>query len=1061
MTNLSKKLLCVAAALFVLLAGAQAGYGQNITSGTLTGTVADAQKGVLPGATVIATHTPTGTVYEAVTEADGRFTMNSVRIGGPYTIKVTMSGFKDDVKGGIEVGLGEAREVSFTLGLATVTETVNVVAEAQVIDTSRAGTASNIAAQAIETLPTINRSLNDFARTSPYFNVTADSAGGAEQVSVAGRNNRYNNMSIDGAVNNDVFGLAATGTPGGQTGTQPVSLDAIQEIQLLVSPYDVRQGGFSGGGMNAVTKSGTNRFSGTAYYLGRNQGLIGTIPAPVTPANQNPADTKVGAFSDKQMGFSFGGPVVTNKAFFFTNLDWARKNTPTGYSADGSSGQQFSQPAYVQAVVDTAKNRYGYDPGPLGEFSKANNSNKFFARGDFNIAGKHQLTVRENYIDAVADIGTPSNFSYNFPSNFYHMTDRTYSTVGQVNSAFGRLFNELRVTYHHERNVRGGQPGDPLFPEVRVDLPDGNYVYMGTEYSSHANKLNQDILQVSDDITYVKGTHTFTFGTQNEFYKFYNLFIQYLYGGYRFSSNANFSAGLAQSFNHNYSNTSDPEQAAEFSVQQWGVYAGDKWRVKPNFTLTYGARLDLPRFPDTPRDNPVMAQFGYSTSTVPTATMFSPRVGFNWDLSGTTGKRRQIRGGIGQFVGRTPYVWMSNQYGNTGLDFTSLSVSYNAANRVPFVADPLNQPTTVTGGSTGRQTINVVDPDYKYPTVIRGNAAIDHDLGFFGLVGTAEFLFTKSLNEISYQNLNYIPSGATLPYGLVVTKKQDTTLNDVMLLSNTHEGKSWTMAFNLEKPFRNGYYFKASYLYGQSFSINDGTSSVARSNWSNNPYGIYTNTPTLERSNFDPGHRINFAATVQLPKTWKLSHTVSVFYNGITGRRYGLGFNSDMNGDGANNEMLWVPAASTDVVVYNGTWEQLDTYLANDAAASKYRGQLMPRNAARAPWQNQLDLQYALNVPTGGRTKVEITANIFNFLNLLNADWGWQYWGSFPMSRTISYGGLCTGTTGTANLGCTASDLGKMRYNLSTIASSTFQGTFNRDDLRSRWQAQFGARFRF
>ena len=464
MNILSRTLLWVAAIGLVMVGIAQPGYGQNLTTGTITGVVSDAQKGVLPGATVVATHLPTGTTYEAITQADGHFTMMAVRVGGPYTLKASMSGFRDAEQKDVNVGLGEARAIEFQLGIATVTETVNVVAEAQIIDTSRAGTASNIAAQAIETLPTINRSINDFARTSPYFNVTASSAGGEEAVSVAGRNNRYNNMSIDGAVNNDVFGLASTGTPGGQTGTQPVSLDAIQEIQLLVSPYDVRQGGFSGGGINAVTKSGTNQLHGTGYYLGRNQKFIGKIPAVTTPANPSPADTTVGPFADKQFGFSVGGPVLRNKTFFFANIDWARKDTPTGYSADGSSGQQFSTQSYVQQVLDIAKSKYGYDAGGLSEVSKPNNSNKVFGRVDFNLGSKHQLTVRENYVDALADIGSASSTSYKLPSNYYHMTDKNSVTVMQLNSSLGRMFNELRVSYQRERNVRGGMPGFGDFP---------------------------------------------------------------------------------------------------------------------------------------------------------------------------------------------------------------------------------------------------------------------------------------------------------------------------------------------------------------------------------------------------------------------------------------------------------------------------------------------------------------------------------------------------------------------------------------------------------------------
>jgi hypothetical protein len=1050
MNTLSKNILCLAAAVLVLLAGAQPGFGQNVTSGTITGVVTDAQKGVLPGATVIATHTPTGTTYEAVTQGDGHFTMMSVRVGGPYTIKATMAGFRDAEQTNIMVALGEARSLDFTMTLATVTETVNVVAEAQVIDTQRAGTASNIASQAIESLPTISRSINDFARTSPYFNVTASSAGYDDAVQVAGRNNRYNNMQIDGAVNNDVFGLAASGTPGGQTSTQPVSLDAIQEIQLLVSPYDVRQGGFSGGGINAVTKSGSNAFHGTAYYLGRNQKFIGTIPGIATNGNPNPADTKVGKFSDKQLGFSVGGPVMKNKAFFFANLDWARKTTPVGFSADGTSGQQFSQQSYVQQVIDVAKSKYNYDPGGLGEVSKANNSNKIFGRVDFNIGTRNQLTIRENYVDALADVGGGTQYSYTMPSNYYHMTDKMLSSVVQLNSSFGKMFNELRVTYQRERNLRGGQPGYPNFPQVQVNLPDGNSMYFGTEYSSHANALNQDIVQVSDDITLVKGTHTFSFGTQNEFYKFYNVFIQYLYGGYRFSSLANFQAGIAQSYTHNYSNDpSDPVQAARFSVQQVGFYAGDKWRVRPNFTLTYGVRIDKPHFSDTPHNNPLaITDFGYSTAVVPAPTMFSPRVGFNWDLSkGAANARSQIRGGLGLFTGRTPYVWLSNQYSNTGVDFTNLSVSYNATTvRVPFVADPNNQPTTVAGGATGRQTINVIDPNYKYPEVLRGNLAFDHDLPF-GMVGTAEFLFTRTLEDINYQNLNYIPSG-TLPDGMVTVKKLDSNLNDVLLLSNTKAGRTWTTAFSVERPFRHGFYFKASYLYGQSFTVNDGTSSVARSNWANNPYQIYTNYSELDRSSYDPGHRVNFAATFELPRTFNLTHRFSVFYNGMSGRRYSLGFYNDINGDGAYNELLFVPVSSSQVVVTNGTWDQLNAYLTADPAASKYAGQIMPRGAGRAPWMNQMDIQYSLNIPTGGKTKAEVTLNIFNFLNLLNKNWGWQYWASFPMTEPITYGGIDKTT-------------GLMIYNINNITASTWAGTFTRDDLRSRWQAQLGIRFRF
>jgi hypothetical protein len=1052
MHQINKTLLGIAVVCAVVF-GAQPAMAQNITTGTLSGSVMDAQKGVLPGATVVAVHQPTGTTYEAVTQADGRFTMLAVRVGGPYVVSAEMVGFRKQELSGVEVGLGESKVVDFTLGLATVQETVTVTAESPIIDTSRAGAAANVGSQALEALPTISRSLNDFARTSPYFNTNTDSATGGEMVSVAGRSNRYNNMQIDGAVNNDVFGLASTGTPGGQTGTQPVSLDAIQEVQLLVSPYDVRQGGFSGGGINAITKSGSNALHGGAYIYGRNQKWVGTIPSIITPAAPTATDTKVGAFKDKQYGLSLGGPIVKNKVFFFANADWARKTTPVGYSVDGSSGQSWGNKDTVQQVIDIAKSKYGYNAGGLGEFSTPNNSNKFFGRVDVNLSSRHQLTLRSNYVDALADIGSQSSLTYKLPTNFYHMTDKMLSNVGQLNSSFGRVFNELRLTYSRERNKRGGQPGVPDFPEVRVDMPDGTYVYFGSEYSSHANALDQDIVELTDDLTMVAGNHTLSVGTHNEFYKFYNLFIQYLYGGYRFNSVANFQAGIAQSYNHIFSNTSDPKEAARFPVRQFGFYAGDKWRARNNFTLTYGVRVDLPRFPDKPHANPLsVTDFGYATDNVPTPTMWSPRAGFNWDLS-SSGARRQIRGGLGIFTGRTPYVWLSNQFSNTGVDFTNLSVAYAATNTLPFVSDPNNQPIVVTGGTTGRQTINVIKPDYKYPEIFRGTFGFDHEFGFLGLIGTAEAVYSKAIKDIAYQNINYVPL-STLPDGRTTFKKFDSNLNDVMLLSNSTDGKSWSVSYKIERPFRKGFYVSASYLYGRAYARNDGTSSVARSNWTNNPAGLNTNDPPLTRSNYDPGSRLNFTATIPIPMFKGLRGTASFFYNGQQGRPYSLGFNGDANTDSiTSNDLLYVPSSSSDVVVYSSvatqtaTWDILNAFLEGSYAKDN-RGKILPRNGGRAPWFNQLDAHIAITVPTPLKSKIELTADMFNLLNFLNKDWGWQKFGAFGQNSLIGYGGIDAAT-------------GKMRYNLSTIMGTTYAGLFTRSDLRSRWQAQFGARLRF
>src|SRR3954471_9598030 len=790
MTLRTKAVWSLAVACCLALLCAQSATAQTVTTGNIAGMVTDAQGGLLPGATVVGVHTDTGTTYEAVRAVDGRYSILNVRVG-TYTINQNMSGFKDQKQEKVQVQLGGDQAADFKLQIASVSETVDVVASSPLVDTSRAGTASNIGSAVIESLPTIARSVYDFARTSPHFNVGATSATDDTSVSVAGRNNRYNNMQIDGAVSNDVFGLSTSGTPGGQTGTQPISLDAIQEVQLVVSSYDVRQGGFTGGGVNAITKSGSNALHGSAYYFGRSEKFIGKIPGLTTVANPNPADTKVGAFTDKQGGFSVGGPIVHSKAFYFGNYDAGRKNTPSGFSANGSSSVQWGTQSNVQQVIDVAKSKYGYDPGGVGEYSRPNNNDKLFLRTDFNLSPRHQLTYRLNYVDPTANIGSPSSTIYLTPDRFYSIEDKNLSNVWQLNSTLGKGFNEARVYYQRERNVRGNNQDFPRFPSVRVDFPDGTNVQLGTEFSSQANALNQDVVELTDDFTFLKGRHTFTVGTHNEFYKFWNLFIQGFNGDYRFSSIANFNAGIAGSYTHNFSNTSDPQEAASFGVRQFGLYAGDRWRMKDNFTLTYGIRFDKPSFPDTPLANPVpVADFGLHTDITPSPISWSPRVGFNWDLGGGKGTQRQVRGGIGLFSGRTPYVWLSNQYGNTGVQFTNLSVSFAAANSIPFVADPNNQPTTVTGGATGRQTINLVDPEYQYPEIIRGNLALDHELGIFGLVGTAELVFANNVEDIFYQNINYVPTGNTQPDGRTIYKKFDTNLNDVMYLSNSGKGSS-------------------------------------------------------------------------------------------------------------------------------------------------------------------------------------------------------------------------------------------------------------------------------
>lgn len=1049
MKLVAKATLCLSLALGAAVISARPAMAQTITTGTLSGSVVDPQGGVLPGASVVAVHTPTGTVYEAVTQTDGRFTLLNVRVGGPYTVTVKMPGFKDEAMKDINVALGEDRNVAVKLKLAGVTETVQVTAEAQMIDSTRAGAGSNISNAVKEVLPTITRSINDIVRLDARFNATPNSGGaggdGPAVVSVAGTTSRYNSLQIDGAANNDLFGLSgSSGTPGGAMESQPISLDAVQEIQLVVSPYDVRQGGFSGGGINAITKSGTNAFHGTAFAFGRDQKWVG----------KGFDNRAISNFSEKQGGATLGGRLIENKAFFFGSGEYYRRKRPVGVSI-GASGTQFTgSTAAVDQYLSILKNKWGYDIGadPKADFSRRTNNEKYFGRMDFNLATGHQLTLRHNYVNALTDIGSPSATFYKTPDNYYQFADKTNSSVAQLNSSFGRAFNELRVSYTRVRDIRGGQPFETKpFPLVSVDLAPGITIQSGRENFSTANELDQDVLEVTDSLTLVTGRHTLTIGSSNQFFKFRNLFIRDNFGSYVFSSLANFEAGLAQSFNYSFSATSNPQQASAFSVRGLSAYVGDQWRVRPNVTITMGARVDLPQFPDTPTANPLaVTNFGYRTDITPSSTLWSPRIGFNYDLHGDSSE--QIRGGVGIFAGRPPYVWLSNQYGNTGVDFTRIGASFNTNNKIPFFTDVNNQPKTVTGASAGSFTneIDVIDPDFKYPSVIRGNLAWDRKLPW-GLYGSAEFIWSLTQNDVKFSNLNYTQSVTVTGVGnRPFFVRKNTTFSDVILLSNSTEGSNWTASYEVRRPFRNGWFFTGSYSYNDSKSTSDSTSDQAASAWGNTSVPGDPNNAPLTRSTFAAGHRINASASyeVKLPKGTKA--VVSMYYSGQSGRPYTLAFGRDVNGDGrGTNDLLYIPGSATESFTYTGgSYNDLLMFVQADPCLKAYVGKIIPRNACRAPWTNTLDGKVAIQLPFR-KVKAEITLDAQNLINLFDNKGGLFRYASFNQIQVINP----VPTTVTATAPMTG-------YNLTTLTSASFN-KFNRDDLRSRWQLQLGGRISF
>ena len=467
--------------------------------------------------------------------------------------------------------------------------------------------------------------------------------------------------------------------------------------------------------------------------------------------------------------------------------------------------------------------------------------------------------------------------------------------------------------------------------------------------------------------------------------------------------------------------------------------------MRPDLTLTYGVRVDRPQFPDRPTDNPVSEDaFGFSTSTVPSPTQWSPRLGFNYALGGAS--QQQIRGGVGLFTGRTPYVWLSNQYGNTGIEFTRLSRNFNVDNRIPFVADAANQPRTLSGGSFATNEIDLIDPDYKFPAILRGNLAYDREI-IGGLVGTAEFLWSKNVDDIKYQNLNLQQVGTQVDGRPRFSRNVVPSLSNVILLTNSSKGDSWNLTFELKRPFRNGWFANGSYGFGRSRSIMDGTSSQAASNWQNVYVPGDPNDPPLTRSNFDPGHRVSLSSAYDAP-LWKgIVLTTSIFYSGQSGRPYTLSYSRDVNGDTSGfNDNFYLPASATEVTLTGGTYEQLRTFLESEECTRSQIGQIMERNTCRAPWTNTLDARLNFKLPFQ-RVRAEITVDILNLINLIDSKSGLVEFVNF--NQVTVFQPTVSSSTGLITA-----------VNIAPIANPTFD-RYLRSDLRSRWQVQLGGRVRF
>jgi len=1072
----------VVTVLAMLCVGSSVVLAQAVTTAAINGRVTSTTGEPLPGANVIAVHNPSGTTYGTATRNDGRFNLQGLRVGGPYTVTVSFVGYKPAKREGITLLLSQNLEIDFVLTEQAVQVAgVEITADRNAImSSSRTGAAMSITRDQLEYVPTVSRNFQDALKLSPLF--VGNNANG--------RNNRFNNIQIDGAAFNDLFGLAGNGLPGGQANVTPISIDALQEFQAVVAPYDVRLGGFTGGGMNAITRSGTNKFTGSGYYYGRSQTFAGTSPDALK--------TKLANFGENTAGLSLGGPIIENKLFFFANGEYFKRNAPLsrifGASANATN-QYILSPDTLAKFVNTLQSRYGYNPGSYSDITYNRQSTKFFARLDYNLSQEHRLSLRNSYSDGWDD-NSPSGGNI-FPSNqLYKFMDVTNSTVLQLTSAFSnKVANELIIGYTTIRDKRS-VPSAP-FPEVTIKSAGigGNIdLRAGAETFSNANALDQDVFEFTDNFTYFMGDHTFTLGTQNQFFKFSNLFIRNIYGNYEFLNLTDFANAKPSRFQLTYSLTSDPRQRASFRGNQYGFYAQDEWGGIPNLKLTIGARVDIPTFPDKPFYNAsidtLFGARGLETNKVPSGNvLFSPRIGFNYD---PTGERIwQVRGGAGIFSGRIGYVWLSNQYGNTGVDFARVDAGGSGQPPVPagftFQPDPnlqggsrlsLLSPITTT-------EVDITDPNFKMPQVFRVNVGVDRQLPL-GFVGTIEGLYTKSLNDIVYQDINMAGqvSSAITPGGVLAgdgrpvygtwstssrrwtTAKLSQKFTNVVFMKNTSQGYSYNLTVQLQRAqVTDGWYANLAYTYGVSKDLNSILSSQAISQWRFNQISGDPNSPTLAYSSFDLRHHIIAVLSYKFELVPEFATTVSLAYEGRSGSPFSVVYNNDVNGDGqTSNDLVYIPKNRDDVILMSGTgatatvlpststdYDKLDTYIKNDSYLSSHRGQYAERNGDRTPWSHNVDFHLAQQIPTVAGQRFEITVDVLNFLNLLNHSWGYIPSISNAQDLLLTFHSL--------DPTATSPTYGKPRF-VWQHGDPNAKPWFN-DNLLSRWQAQIGLRYSF
>ena len=1031
---MQKRLLFLVAMMLTLSLTAMA----QITTSSMAGKVTlDDQNGEeVIGATVVAIHEPSGTRYTAVTNTSGRFAINGMRTGGPYEVTVSYIGFQPKTVKGITLQLAETYNLSVWLSEdATELAEVVISGKASKFAAEKTGAATNINSQQITNLPTVSRSITDVTRLSPY---------GGNGMSFAGADGRTANFTVDGANFNNNFGLSSN-LPGGGN---PISIDAIEELQVVISPYDVRQTNFIGGGVNAITKSGTNTFKGSAYIYHKNENMQGDA---VKRQQINGAREKS---QTTTYGFTLGGPIIKNKLFFFVNGEMIK--IPTVVNRWRGSEDGVSDPDnYIsrttnkdlEAVSKYMASKYGYDTGSWTSFPADESNYKLMARLDWNITDKHHLALRYNYTKnniwnspngTSMDGGTRmvssrmSPISMSFANSMYSMENLVHSWSLDLNSRLTEnLSNQFLATISKLDDIRGTNSSE--FPFIDITKDGDNYMALGYELFTWNNAVHNTIWNVKDDVTYYAGAHKIMAGFSFEHQMADNQYMRNGSGYYRFNATDDMWVGgvlqpdmlfnsTPEIFCLTYGYDGETKPAARVQFNRPGVYAQDEWNINDKFKLTYGLRIDGLFFnnSDLMTNNAILA-LDYDGRNIDTgkwpknSITFSPRLGFTYDVFGD--KSLKVRGGTGLFSGRLPLVFFTNMPTNGGL--VQYQAQINAANAKMngFTMDEfagglmtnvndmiaklqgLGYPTTVSpDDGTVPSAVNGVDPKFKMPQVWKTSLAFDYQLPVsFPFTATVEGIYNKTINAVSisdwsipnvggFARFNGIDNRPIYPVGFRTGTK-------AFVLENTSRGYGWSASVELKAQPTDWLSLMAAYTHTVSKEVTGMPGSAAES--------AFTYVPTIEGPNNIKLHNSQYVTPDRLVASATIHDKCGNHYNFVYeawrgGYNYSYMLVNDMNSDGYNYDALYIP---TDAQVENGEFRFVSAddakrfmdYVHNDGYLKKHQGEYAEPYSLYSPWVHRIDFGYKhdfkLNI---GQTKhtLQLTFDMKNVLNFFNSSWG-------------------------------------------------------------------------